>query len=217
MKYEFALATIILMLAITAGFQACITVAECQDTNVAPDEIQGPTTIEMGPATVTAGPGVTLITGDGSLNTTAAYSNQRFTGLPGDIPGPARGINVTGSWSIALRDSMARSLNLILYQREDAILGYGTLTFGGEKDTVTAGGRETLNSLDLFVVTTDGQSLYSLSLVPSGESISGTYTAYTSNGITWVGTANGTTVRSESASQASSVPVAIGSGFAQTS
>jgi hypothetical protein len=101
-------------------------------------------------------------------------------------------VNATGSWSMNLVDSAARSLNMTLYQNAGMVMGYGTLATGNFTQTVTASGSVAGSTLSLYITPTDGSEVCALALALSGNSATGSYNAYTVGGQTWVGTATGT-------------------------
>lgn len=104
--------------------------------------------------------------------------------------GSSTSTNVTGAWSLELKDYMERSLKLTLYQIENVVTGYGNLDSGKNSMDVAAAGSVSGGSIDLFVSPAGGLSVYRMRLVQSGESLSGDYQAYSSDGAVWSGTAN---------------------------
>ncbi len=99
--------------------------------------------------------------------------------------------NLTGIWSLDLRDSEARHMELKIMQRGQVLMGQGNLTAGDASRKVTASGYTAGNSLSLFVSVIDEQKVYRLELTPSGTSLTGKYNAYSSSSA-WSGTVAGT-------------------------
>jgi|GEM_PF-6845059 len=106
---------------------------------------------------------------------------------------PTTSFNATGTWSLDLKDYMERSLKLTLYQIEDVVTGYGNLNSGKNSMDVTAAGSVSGGSIDLFISPSGGLNVYRMRLVQSGQSLSGDYQAYSSDGAVWSGTANART------------------------
>ncbi|HWQ18954.1 MAG TPA: hypothetical protein VN455_04195 [Methanotrichaceae archaeon] len=106
---------------------------------------------------------------------------------------PAASFNATGTWSLELKDYMERSLKLTLYQIGDVVTGYGNLDSGTKSTDVAAAGSVSGGSVDLFVSPAGGLSVYRMRLAQSGQSLSGDYQAYSSDGAVWSGTANAET------------------------
>lgn len=103
----------------------------------------------------------------------------------------ASDVNVTGMWTFTLQDELARRLDLALFQNGDAILGYGNLASGNSTQGVTAGGSVANGKVNLLITSQGGLSMYRLNLVPEESSLSGSYSAFTSSGDSWSGTASG--------------------------
>ena len=98
---------------------------------------------------------------------------------------------VAGRWTLNLVDTESRSSDLTLYQIGNEVFGRGVLTTGVSFQDVTAAGSVEGSSLSLRLVTVGGDNMYRLRTMVSGNSIFGTYTAYSSYGVTWAGNCNG--------------------------
>lgn len=98
---------------------------------------------------------------------------------------------VAGRWTLNLVDTESRSSDLTLYQIGNEVFGRGVLTTGANSQEVTAAGSVEGYSLSLRLVTVGGDNMYRLRTMVSGNSIFGTYTAYSSYGVTWAGNCNG--------------------------
>jgi hypothetical protein len=99
--------------------------------------------------------------------------------------------NVTGPWSLDLRDRVRRHLDLALVQSSDAIMGYGLLTSENDSCRVAASGSQSGGRLSLTVMPVDRLDLYKLDLSKDAHT-QGTYTACSSDGDTWSGEITGT-------------------------
>jgi len=73
-------------------------------------------------------------------------------------------INLTGSWSVELRDITTRHVDLQMVQGGDLLMGRGTMIADGMEAGVVAAGSISGNRLTLFVCTQDGQEMYRLRL-----------------------------------------------------
>jgi hypothetical protein len=99
--------------------------------------------------------------------------------------------NVEGRWTLSLIDSASRTVDLTLFQDGNEVFGKGIMTTGINTQELTAAGLTEGSSLSLRLVTVGGNSMYRLRTSVSGNSIFGTYTAYTSDGAFWAGNCNG--------------------------
>jgi hypothetical protein len=99
--------------------------------------------------------------------------------------------NVAGRWTLSLIDTASRSVDLTLYQYGNEVFGKGVMTTGVNTQEVTAAGSTEGTSLSLRLVTVGGNNMYRLRTSVSGNSIFGTYSAYSSDGSSWAGNCNG--------------------------
>jgi len=99
--------------------------------------------------------------------------------------------NVTGPWSLDLKDQIHRHLDLALVQNNGAIMGYGVLESGNDTQRVAASGSQAGGRLSLTVMPIGKLDLYKLDLSPDSHT-TGTYTAYSADGKTWSGDIAGT-------------------------
>jgi len=100
-------------------------------------------------------------------------------------------INLTGSWSVELRDITTRHVDLQMVQGGDLLMGRGTMIADGMEAGVVAAGSISGNRLNLFVCTQDGQEMYRLRLSSAGSSVSGDFQALSNEGGTRAGSASG--------------------------
>ena len=91
-------------------------------------------------------------------------------------------MNVSGKWSIKFNDGTDRSLDLNLWPSGgNRIMGYGTLTEDGAKNSVTASGSLTAQELTLTAKSATPEyanqkyDVYDLDLLMKNNTLSGTY------------------------------------------
>ena len=94
--------------------------------------------------------------------------------------------NVTGPWSLNLKDRFQRHLDLALVQNKDVILGHGIIDGPNGTQRVTASGSHIGDRLRLTAMLVDSLDLYKLNLSIDSNT-KGTYTAYSASGDTWSG------------------------------
>ena len=99
--------------------------------------------------------------------------------------------NVAGRWTLSLIDSASRTVDLTLFQYGNEVFGKGIMTTGVNTQELTAAGSTEGSALSLRLVAVGGNSMYRLRTSVSGNSIFGTYTAYSSDGAFWAGNCNG--------------------------
>jgi hypothetical protein len=141
-------------------------------------------TISQAQSQVYTGPGSTI---KGILPPQAVGSGE--VPIPGLASAPAS-INLSGSWSLELKDVTTEHVNLQMVQVGELLLGHGTMNDGAEMGVVAAGSISG-SSLNLFVCTQDGQEMYRLLLSSAGSSLSGDFQALSSGGETRTGSASG--------------------------
>ncbi len=141
----------------------------------------------------------------GVANGSAVYTPPTTTGSPWS--------NVAGRWTLSLVDSASRTVDLTLYQYGNEVFGKGYMTTGVNSQEVTAAGSTEGSGLSLRLVTVGGNSMYRLRTTVSGNSIFGTYNAYSSDGVSWAGNCNGNRFYStaQTASAEPSGTVSVGS------
>jgi hypothetical protein len=114
----------------------------------------------------------------------------------GEVPVASLGsapaaINLTGSWSIELRDITTKYVDLQMVQGGDLLLGRGTMTANGMEALVVAGGSISGKKLNLYVCAPDGREMFRLLLSSAGSSLSGDFLALSNGGETRAGSASG--------------------------
>jgi hypothetical protein len=86
---------------------------------------------------------------------------------------------------------MARSVNLMLAQSDDAIFGRGYIIYGNTTQDVTAMGSISGSEIDLDLLALNDMNLYRLVLGLEDNLLSGEYTAYSASVAPWSGDADG--------------------------
>jgi hypothetical protein len=99
-------------------------------------------------------------------------------------------VNVTGPWSLNLKDQIERHLDLALVQNNEAVLGHGTLDGPNGTQRVTVSGSLIGGRLELTAMLVESLDLYKLNLSIDSNA-AGTYTAYSVGGTTWSGYVSG--------------------------
>ncbi len=100
-------------------------------------------------------------------------------------------VSVAGRWSLALTDSMDRSVNLMLAQSDDAIFGRGYMAYGNTTQEVTATGAVSDKGISLDLLALSDMNLYRLKLSLDGNMLSGDYVAHSASIAPWTGGAEG--------------------------
>ncbi len=121
-----------------------------------------------------------------AANTTAAPT-------PAQVASTTEPTSVSGGWSLELTDSASHTAALTLSQSGDAVFGTGNVNLD-DNTTMMAAASGTLigRELNLDIVTLGKVNLYRLTLMVSGESATGNYTAYSPSSSPSTGTAKGT-------------------------
>jgi hypothetical protein len=128
-----------------------------------------------------------------STNTQSVTPTQAPTETPQTTSEPtAAAGNVSGSWMFELNDNTLKEMVLTLFQSEGAVFGTGSMKDGNNTFPVTASGSTDGENLSLDVTTSGSINMYKLALTASGDSASGDYKAFSSDGQSWTGTATGT-------------------------
>lgn len=133
----------------------------------------------------------------GSSNEDSNYADSGTTPAPKSgsvepIEQSPQNVNVSGQWTLNLKDRIQRHLDLALIQNGDAVLGHGIIDDHNGTQRVTAGGSLKGGRLYLIVMLVDSLDLYKLNLSIDFNT-RGTYTAYSNSGATWSGDVSGST------------------------
>jgi hypothetical protein len=125
--------------------------------------------------------------------------------------------NLTGNWSIDLRDAATKHIDLQVLQNQELIMGYGDMTENGAREKVTASGFLSGDRPTLFISVVDRPEAYRLELASSGTSLSGRYDATFAGGARWSGTVTGSMALSSPSSSPSSSGFGRAASIAKTS
>ncbi|MGD0953024.1 MAG: hypothetical protein ABR985_11640 [Methanotrichaceae archaeon] len=103
----------------------------------------------------------------------------------------ARPTSVAGAWSLEIDAGTPIYANITLVQSEDAVFGKGKIMGGNATQTAIASGSINSDMMNLDLVSPDNLRLYWLSLTVSGNSATGSNTAYSSSESPSTGPAKG--------------------------
>ncbi|MDD1761551.1 MAG: hypothetical protein LUQ59_04900 [Methanothrix sp.] len=110
--------------------------------------------------------------------------------------------NLTGDWSMDLKGSEKRHLDLQVYQEKDLILGSGQMSDQQKGLDVTASGSIAGDGLTVFVFVVDTRQVFRLKLSLSGVSLAGEYESLSKGTGIESGTATGQVTSAEVSGQA---------------
>ncbi len=99
--------------------------------------------------------------------------------------------DLAGRWSLELRDSLVRTLDLNVVQNGRVVFGRGEMIAGGVSQPASASGLISQDVLYLDIVSLDDQMLYRCVLRPGVNSLSGSYYAFGPQGAVWSGAVRG--------------------------
>ncbi len=149
-----------------------------------------------------------VMSSTGASSTVASPANQNAAPVNEEsVAGPVAEkqdpiADVSGKWLFELQPSLGSSLNLILIQNGDRLMGSGTLNEKSTKIPVTASGSISGDSLELDAKTVVGDYVnqisksYQLDLIRNNATLQGSYELYEGEGLAETG--NTTAVRSGS-------------------
>jgi hypothetical protein len=100
-------------------------------------------------------------------------------------------LNLTGSWSLDLKGSRIRHLDLQIYQENDLILGSGQMSADGSGLAATAAGFLSGDRPTVFISMPDEGQVFRLKLSSSGTSLAGEYDSLSAAGEHESGTVTG--------------------------
>ena len=146
----------------------------------------------------------TVSTGTGIIPALTVGKSSVSTSGVGAVSSQA---NLTGTWSLDLKGTLTRHIDLQMTSKGDFIMGSGSISLDKSTAPVTAAGSVRGDSPSLFVCRADGKEAIRLTLSTSGTSLAGEYDSLSSN----VSTASGTVTGSMSLSAGNTSPVSLGS------
>ena len=130
--------------------------------------------------TVTTGTGILppLTVGKGTIS-------------PASVGALSTQLNLTGSWSVDLKSSEIRHLDLQIFQERDLVMGSGLMLADGANRAVTVAGSVAGDRLTIFVSPVDKPAVFRLELSASGTALAGQFDSLSSNLIRESGTVTG--------------------------
>lgn len=155
-----------------------------------PMNLGTPTADSLGTSTSLADAG-TDATGTNAVGTDATGTAGPINAGPIATQAADTELNLSGTLSLVLQDSVTRYLNLALVQNGNAVTGRGDLTAGGSTQEVVASGLVSEEALDLTVTPVGSADLYKLDLQAEGNTLKGSYSIQSESGETTSGTAVG--------------------------
>jgi hypothetical protein len=99
--------------------------------------------------------------------------------------------DLAGRWSLELRDSLVRTLDMNLIQNGRVVFGRGEMIAGRVSLPASASGLVSQDVLYLDIVSLDDLTLYRCVLRPGVNSLSGSYYAFGPQDAVWSGTVRG--------------------------
>ncbi len=130
---------------------------------------------------------------DGTNNVTQEMTGKNLAGASVSSKSSqpkTRLLSPSNTWSLDLTDSLDRTVELQMSQSENVVYGKGTIVIGENVQTATATGTIDGKKLNLDILS-DDLTLFRLSLIMNGKSISGDYHGYSTKYVPWKGIAMG--------------------------
>ncbi len=100
-------------------------------------------------------------------------------------------LNLTGSWSVDLKSSEIRHLDLQIFQESDLVMGSGQMLADGANRAVTVAGSVAGDRPTIFVSSVDKPEVFRLELSASGTALAGKFDSLSSSLIHESGTVTG--------------------------
>jgi hypothetical protein len=140
--------------------------------------------------TVTTGTGIVppLTVGKGTIS-------------PASVGALSTQLNLTGSWSVDLKGSEIRHLDLQIFQESDLIMGSGQMLADGANRAVTVAGSIAGDRPTIFVSSIDRPEVFRLELSASGTALAGQFDSLSSSLIRESGTVTGSMALSSQQNQ----------------
>jgi hypothetical protein len=122
----------------------------------------------------------------------ANTTNTTNTTIPALSTTSSEPKSVSGSWYLELNDSVSWNATLTLFQNGDAVYGTGKLDLDANTTLMAAAsGTISDDKLNLDMVSLEKVSLYRIAMTVSGDSVTGSYTAFSPSATSTTGTARG--------------------------
>jgi hypothetical protein len=148
----------------------------------------------------------TVTTGTGILS---PLTVGKGTISPASVGALSTQLNLTGSWSVDLKSSEIRHLDLQIFQESDLVMGSGLMLADGVKRAVTVAGSVAGDRPTIFVSSVDKPEVFRLELSASGTALAGQFDSLSSSLIRESGTVTGSMALSSQQNR----PTALGSSI----
>ena len=125
-----------------------------------------------------------------SMNTVPGTAPEPIPSAMNPLEQSQENANVTGPWSLDLKDQVPRHLDLALVQNKEVVLGCGAIDGPNGTQRVTASGSVIGGRLSLAAMPIGSLDLYKLDLSLDSNT-TGTYAAYSAGGARWSGEVSG--------------------------
>jgi hypothetical protein len=114
-------------------------------------------------------------------------------------------LNLTGSWSVDLKSSVNRHIDMKIFQESDLIMGSGLMSADGVNRAVTVAGSVAGDRPVIFVSSVDKPEVFRLELSASGTALAGKFDSLSSGFIRESGTVTGSMSLSSQRNQATAI------------
>jgi len=128
---------------------------------------------------------------DTTAGATASENANAEVSSGTELPPAASSASVAGLWSFELNDTTQKYAVITILQNGDELSGEGSLRDGNDTLKTAVSGSLQADKMNLVITTLGTISQYKLALGLSGDSAIGNYTAFSANGDTWTGSADG--------------------------
>jgi len=128
---------------------------------------------------------------DTTTNTAASENANAEVSSGTELPPAAASASVAGLWSFELNDTTQKYAVITILQNGDELSGEGSLREGNDTLKTAISGSLQADKMNLVITTLGTISQYKLALGLSGDSAIGNYTAFSANGDSWTGSADG--------------------------
>jgi len=144
----------------------------------------------------------TVSTGTGIIPAITVGKSLISSSSVGSISSQA---NLTGVWSMDLKGSEKRHVDLQVYQEKDLVLGSGQMSSQQGPMAVTVAGSVAGDGLTVFIFAIDSEQVFRVKLSLSGVSLAGEYESLSRAQSTESGTATGQVALAEGSGQATAL------------
>jgi hypothetical protein len=128
---------------------------------------------------------------DTTAYATASETTNATASSETELPPATARASVAGLWSFELNDTTQKYAVITILQNGDELSGEGSLREGNDTLKTAVSGSLQADKMNLVITTLGTISQYKLALGLSGDSAIGNYTAFSANGDSWTGSADG--------------------------